>query len=162
MQSSQLLHTAAGPEYVQLAFLLVFGVILAAFAVVAFSRHLQHREALKLLELGGATEGAAEEVVRLTERWRVRTGILRSVKIMLAGVLVLFLAKAMSPLVPWRGEGSIEIEYFLGFFGVFVIAIGLASLIAYAIWSRKDMAALADSGSEEADSLGPHSPRHGE
>jgi hypothetical protein len=69
---------------------------------------------------------------------------------MLAGLLLLFLAPATAPLVPWRGEGSIEIEHFVGAIGAFIVALGLVSVVAYGIWSRRATdAPVGDSAKEE-------------
>lgn len=104
-----------------------FVIIMGAIMLAAYAKRAR----------GGDGDAGTEVRGPHGDRWRTRAGILRGVRVMLLGLLVLFLAPATAPLVPWRGEGSIEIEHFVGAFGAFIFALGLVSVVAYGIWSRR-------------------------
>ena len=119
---------------------LVF-LILVVIVVVAMSRWLQHREMMKMLELGGD----AETVLRTRERWRNRAGLLHGVKLLVAGVVLLIACQAsdtwLANVGAWRDIPTLGLTappLFL-LLGLLLAAVGLVYLIAYAIWSRRPL-----------------------
>ncbi len=131
MDSSWLAQTAAAPDYVQALLLLVFGVMVAAFALVALSRYLHYRETLKLIETGGDVQ----TVLRLRERWRTRTGLLYGVTLLVGGGMLLLLTAVGPWLRLWPGDfGGPAV---LRIIGVFLLTLGAVYLAAYGVWARE-------------------------
>jgi hypothetical protein len=122
-----------------LEILLIVVLAVAMLAVVAFSRYLQHRETLRILELGGD----AETALRLRERWRNRAGLLHGAKLLVVGVVLVVVGGASSQWlamvmpkseVPTLRLATPPLLIFLGFF---LAAVGVVYLVTYAIWSRR-------------------------
>ena len=129
MQAQEIAGAGAG-----MALLIV--VIVAV--LIRSSRLLQHRETMKMLELGGD----AETVLRTRERWRNRAGLLHGVKLLVVGVVLIFMGQASSTwlamMMPAREVSSLGLTgppLFL-FIGLILAAVGAVYLVAYAIWSR--------------------------
>jgi hypothetical protein len=119
---------------------LVF-LILVVIVVVAMSRWLQHREMMKMLELGGD----AETVLRTRERWRNRAGLLYGAKLLVVGVVLVVMGQASSTwlamVMPKREISTMGLTAppLLIFLGLLLAAVGAVYLVAYAIWSRRPL-----------------------
>jgi len=120
------------------AALLIVGIVAA---LIVFSRLLQHRETLKMLDLGPDTDAT----LRLRERWRNRAGLLHGAKLLVVGVVLMFMSQASSTwlamMMPATGVSSLGLTtppLFL-FLGLLLAAVGAVYLVAYAIWSRRPL-----------------------
>ena len=118
--------------------LLIVGIVAA---LIGFSRLLQHRETLKMLDLGPD----ADATLRLRERWRNRAGLLRGAKLLVVGVVLIFMGQASSTwlamMMPAREVSSLGLTgppLFL-FIGLILAAVGAVYLVAYSIWSRRPL-----------------------
>jgi len=130
--SAEILGAIAGTA------LLIVGIVAA---LIGFSRLLQHRETLKMLDLGPD----ADATLRLRERWRNRAGLLYGVKLLVAGVVLLIACQAsdtwLANVGAWRDIPTLGLTappLFL-LLGLLLAAVGLVYLIAYAIWSRRPL-----------------------
>jgi len=119
---------------------LVF-LILVLIAVAAMSRWFQHRETMKMLELGGD----AETALRLRERWRNRAGLLYGAKLLVVGVMLVVIGGASNQwlwtVMPKREVLTLGLATppLLIFLGLLLAAVGAVYLVAYAIWSRRPL-----------------------
>jgi hypothetical protein len=117
------------------AALLIVGIVAA---LIVFSRLLQHRETLKMLDLGLDTDAT----LRLRERWRNRAGLLHGVKLLVVGVVLIVMSQASSiwlaMVMPKREFPTLGLTAppLLIFLGLLLAAVGAVYLVAYAIWSR--------------------------
>jgi len=117
--------------------LFVFGVL----GLLAWNRWLSHKETMRLAELGGGSR----ETLGLRERWRARHGVLWAVRVLAIGValaVALVIADNWDTYLGRRVIGGKEMLLLTGA-AVFLLLVGAVTLIAYGIWSRRDVAVLA-------------------
>ena len=120
---------------------IVFLTLVVVAVVVGHSRLLQHRETMKMLELGGD----AASVLRTRERWRNRAGLLHGTKLLMVGLVLMIMSQAsdtwLANVGAWRDIPTLGLTappLFL-LLGLLLSAVGLVYLIAYAIWSRRPL-----------------------
>ena len=121
-------------------------VIIALLGWLAWSRYLNHKELMALQERGGNWQA----LVAAGERWRIRWGILTGIIVLLVGVALfagcmLYMASAASSPGDARPFVAAEIV------GAFIGVAGLAVLVAYIIWSRKQRTAEGGVNSESKE-----------
>jgi len=116
-------------------------IVVIVAVLIRSSRLLQHRETMKMLDLGPDTEAT----LRLRERWRNRAGLLHGVKLLVAGVVLLIACQVSDTWLANVGSyrdiptlGLTAPHVFL-LLGLLLSAVGLVYLIAYAIWSRRPL-----------------------
>ena len=130
--SAEILGAVAGTA------LLIVGIVAA---LIGFSRLLQHRETLKMLDLGPDTEAT----LRLRERWRNRAGLLYGAKLLVVGVVLVVIGGAsnewLAMVMPKREFPTLALTAppLLIFLGLLLAAVGAVYLVAYAIWSRRPL-----------------------
>ena len=118
-------------------------LVLAVFGWLVWNRWLSHKETMKLTEAGGDSRAA----LQLRERWRTRWGILWAVRVLalgLAAAAALHFAESWEPRFG-LGRRMIgpELALLLAAAAAFLLTIGAVTLVAYAIWSRRDVGVLA-------------------
>ena len=123
---------------------LLVGIGLAVVAIVAFSRYLQHREMMKLLEVSGD----APTALRMRERWRKRAGLLNGMKLFVIGIMFIVMTQVSSTwLAMMAPKREVPTEWlttspaFL-LVGLIFSAVGAIYVVAYAIWGRDKDGAL--------------------
>ena len=130
-------------EGVQQVFVVPALVFLALIIIplVVVARWFQHREMMKMLELGGD----AETVLRTRERWRNRAGLLYGAKLLVVGVMLVVIGGASDKwlwtVMPKREVLTLGLAtpVLLIFLGLLLAAVGALYLVAYAIWSRRPL-----------------------
>ena len=117
--------------------LFVFGVL----GLLAWNRWLSYKEAMKAAELGGNSRVA----LGLRERWRVRHGVLWAVRVLALGAALGVVGMYADKLETLLGRRVLEAEHMLLLVGAVVclVLIGAVTLIAYVVWSRRDVEVLA-------------------
>lgn len=121
----------------------VFLVVVVVAVIVGLSRLLQHRETLKMLELGGDTE----TVLRQRELWRNRAGLIHGVKLLVIGVAFIGMTQVSSTwLAMTTPKREVPTEWLTAppaflLVGLIFSAVGAVTVVAYAIWSRNQDAA---------------------
>jgi len=115
---------------------------LIVIPLVVVTRYFHHRETMKILEVGGDTRQA----LQVRERWRVRSGILLGALMAVIGVaslagvviytqlLAITLAGAPKPRTGILDVPSMTVVVAAA---VFLILIGVTTLVAHTIWSLK-------------------------
>jgi hypothetical protein len=115
---------------------------LIVIPLVVVTRYFHHRETMKILEVGGDTRQA----LQLRERWRVRSGILLGALMAVIGVASLagvviytqLLAITLAGM-PKPRTGILDVPSMTAVVAaaVFLILIGVTTLVAHTIWSLK-------------------------
>jgi len=109
-------------------FLAVVVLFLGVFALAAWSRHLYHKEMMRLAERHGDLKSGLE----VMELWRSRRGILWGIRVSAVGAALIG-AAVFSGRTHFPPDSVVG----LAFVGTLLLVIGGATLVAYAIWSRK-------------------------
>jgi len=110
-------------------------VVVVVAVLIGHARLLQHRETLKMLELGGD----GEKALRLRERWRNRAGLLHGVKLLVVGGALLLAAVIAPRLRLWPPDiGGFPVSVW-GLVGLILVMLGATYLVAYAIWSGRPL-----------------------
>jgi hypothetical protein len=121
----------------------VVAIIFVAFAVfgwLAWSRWLSHKETMRLTELGGG----AHELLRSRERWRLRHGLLWAIRLLVLGLVIgvfgVLGLRALAMVGARGGHSGTQVAMAgpLLLIALAFIVVGAVTLVAYAIWSRRD------------------------
>jgi len=103
-------------------------ISVGVLALVAWSRYLYHKEMMRLAEGHGDLKSGLE----VMEVWRTRRGILWGIRVSAVGAALIGAA------VFWgRTHFPPDAVVGLAFVGTLLLVIGGATLVAYAVWSRK-------------------------
>lgn len=142
-------------------------LVLAVFGLLAWSRWLSHKETMRLAELGGD----AHALLQSRERWRVRHGILWAVRVLLVGLAIgIFGLVGLSALatVAVGARGGDPMGRHLVFaaplllLALAFVVVGAATLIAYALWARRDAGVLRAGLREGEGKAGPEAGEEAE
>jgi len=129
------------------AIVAIIFVVSAVFGWLAWNRYLYHKELMRLPDAGRDSR----EALRMKERWRMRQGLLSGAKLLALGVAiaVAMVIAGNRPTYVGRAVAGPGEMLLLISAAVFLVVIGLATIVAYAMWSRQDMDVLEEAASRE-------------
>lgn len=126
-------------------------LLLVLLVWVPLNRYLQHKEVMLLLEKGGEeTGGVWYALLETRERWRLRWGLLAGAAMTVLGIAMSVAIQFYMQTGAWS-TGHMDAEALTTSVAVsmFLIIMGLITLLSHAMWARKRIAGSTGNESEK-------------